>query len=182
MKHRLPLSVLLAAGLSLAAALLRAADPSAVPPAGKNRLTERIDALLRPHLKPAPLPVMLPNPFVAVRGTADLTDAHDPAAPGTAYLAPPADDSLPSTDAETLARCMARLKIGGTMQVSDVTQLTINQELYKEGDYVALEGKGGALLYVQIARLTPEELTFRYKDATQVVRLKYPSKPKDPQP
>jgi hypothetical protein len=179
MKHRLPFSVLLAAGLFPAAALLRAADPFAVEPAGKNRLTERIDALLRPHLKPAPLPVVLPNPFVVVRGTADLTDVHDPAA-GTAYIAPPADDSPPATDAEMLARCVARLKIGGTMQVSDVTQLTINQELYKEGDYVALEGKGGALLYVRITRLTPGELTFRYKEATQLVRLKYPPKPKDP--
>jgi hypothetical protein len=181
MKPCLSLSVLLAAGLFPAVALLRAADPSPVPPDGKTRLTGRIDALLHPHLKPVPLPVVLPNPFIVVRGTADLAEAHDPAAPGAANPAPPADDSPLLTDAETLARGVARLKIGGTMQVNDATQLIINQEPHKEGDYVILENKG-ALLYVQISRLTPAELTLRFREATQVIRLKNPAKPKDAEP
>jgi len=180
MKHRLPL-LLLAAGLLPAAAFLRAAEPPPAPSPGKSRLIARIDALLRPHLKPAPLPVVLPNPFTVIRGTADFTEGHDPAAT-TASFASPADDAAHLTDEEMLARCMARLKIGGTMQVNDVTQLLINQELYKEGDYVILEDKGGALVYVQIVRLSPGDLTLRYKEATQVIRLKNPAKPKDAGP
>lgn len=67
------------------------------------------------------------------------------------------------------------------MQVNDVPQIIINQEVYKEGDYVILENRR-ALIYVQIARLTLEELTLRYQEATQVIRLKHPAKPRDPEP
>lgn len=179
MKRQLPL-LLLAASLLAATFPLRAAAPTpAAPPAGKDRLAGRIDALLRPHLRPAPLPVVLPNPFLVIRGTVDFTEAHDPAA--SKQPAPPAADLPPLTDAEVLASCVARLKIGGTMQVNDLPQLLINQELYKEGDYVILEHKA-ALLYVQIVRLTPDEITLRLKEATQTIRLKNPARPKDAGP
>lgn len=68
----------LAASLFPATAPLRAADPSPAPPAGKGRLTEHIDALLRPHRQPVPLPVVLPNPFIVRRGTVDFTECTNP--------------------------------------------------------------------------------------------------------
>jgi hypothetical protein len=168
--------VLLAVGPLVA---LRAMGAVSTAPA-KPSLAGRIDALLRPHLKPTSLPVTLPNPFVVVRGSAELTDNHEAAEPEIPAPETPVDPGHP-TDAEVLARAVSRIKIGGTMHVNDQTQLMINGDLYREGDPLTLENKPNPI-YAQIVRLTPSELTLRYKDATQTVRLKNPPKPRDPGP
>ncbi|HKB56726.1 MAG TPA: hypothetical protein VKC51_03975 [Lacunisphaera sp.] len=187
---RLPRPFLsLAAGLWLAAAPLSAADAlpaGAAAPGKASRITDRIDALFRQRLRPVPLPVDLPNPFLVVSSA--TSRRPDDAGPGgneatvvATNRAKSADEVQPGTDAETLARYAAKLKIGGTIVVSGVTQLVVNQSPYKEGDYIFLDSKE-ALMYVQIIRLTSSELTLGFKEAKQVIRLKNPAKPKDAEP
>jgi hypothetical protein len=181
MKHLLRSFLSLAASLWLAVAPLSAADA----PGKASRITDRIDALFRQRLRPVPLPVDLPNPFLVVSGaTSRRPDEAGPggdATPGATNRAKSADEVQPGTDAETLARYAAKLKIGGTIVVSGVTQLVVNQSPYKEGDYIFLDSKE-ALMYVQIIRLTSSELTLGFKEAKQVIRLKNPAKPKDAEP
>jgi hypothetical protein len=173
MKKIILLSLLVTASSALPAP---AAEASAAPRPSVP-LVSRIDALLRPHLKPTPLPVSLPNPFIVVRGSAELSETPGPkAVPEPGVSAAPAVEDALLTDGEILARCMAQLKIGGTMQLNDVTQLMINRNTYKEGDYLTLEGRS-APIHVQIVRLSREELTLRYNEVTQTVRLKAPAKP-----
>jgi hypothetical protein len=170
MKSRLP-SFLLSVGLVASCVTLAVADEAARTPTKPVPLTARIDALLRPHLNPPPLPVTLPNPFLVVRGTAEFTESSGAASAQDARAPMSMDESGPATDADMLARGVAQLKIGGTMQINDVTQVMINRTTYKEGDFLTLETKPTPI-HVQLVRLTREELTLRYNEATQAVRLK----------
>jgi hypothetical protein len=153
--------------------------PAQTPPAPAKSvpLTARIDALLRPHLQPSALPVSLPNPFVVVRGSAELTEAAGPVT-GPEPRVPPAatEEASPATDGELLAQATAQLKIGGTIYANNVTQLMINRNTYKEGDFLTLDAKP-VPLHVQIVRLTRDELTLRYNDVTQTLPLKAATKP-----
>jgi hypothetical protein len=170
MKSRL-LPFLLSVGIVVWCVTLAVADEARRTPAKPVPLTARIDALLRPHLNPPPLPVSLPNPFLVVRGTAEFTESSAAAPTPEARAAGPLDESGPVTDTDMLARGVAQLKIGGTMQINDVTQVMINRTTYKEGDFLTLETKPTPI-HVQLVRLTREELTLRYNEATQAVRLK----------
>ena len=188
MNHLLRRSFLLAPGLLLAAVFFPAAGAGAVPvPAAakaathSQHLRERIDALFKRRLKPEPLPVTLPNPFLVVSGgingkrpdgtesdpaTGDDRDAHvgapDPK---------PAEETPPASDTEALAHYMATLKIGGALQLNGRPQLIINQSPRKEGDLIFLDNKD-SMIYLRVIRITPFELTLGFKEVEQTVRLK----------
>jgi hypothetical protein len=164
--------------LFLAAAGVRAADE---PPAKILPLAERIQSLLGPHLRPTPLPVTLPNPFALTRGSVEVvaTAAAVTAAP-TEPTAKPVDPDNPAVDIETLARCILRLRIGGTIEVGGITQLVVNQAPYREGDLISVNDRG-ATVQLLLVQLNSSEITFRLRDATQVVRLKTATAPARPE-
>lgn len=174
MKLSLRLLSLLSASLLLAAGLLDAATPTPMP--GKGRLTDRIDALLRPRLQPAALPLVLPNPFTVVRGSAEREDPATTSATSASTIATNVD-STPLTDTELLERAISRLRIGGIVEVGGITKIILNATPYREGEGLTFEDKGKTL-YLQVLRLTPTDLTLGYNDASQVVRLKTPARPR----
>jgi hypothetical protein len=176
---------LIATGLLLCASLLLAATKPGKSAGSKGvnfeRTKQRIDALFKRRLKPEPLPVNLPNPFQVVGGTINAkgADGPDDDAPPKVTADPrPVDpapkvveETGPLSDSDALAGYAARLKIGGTIQLNGRAQLIINQSPYKEGDFIFVDNKD-AVIYLQIVRITPTELTLRFKDIEQTLRLK----------
>jgi hypothetical protein len=186
MNHPFRQRLLLGLGLLLAAGAPPAgrAAPAAPTRAAlqSQHIKESIDALFKHRLKPDPLPVTLPNPFLVVSGVISNKrpdgSESDPASVGDseAHDGPPAakpgDAPPPGSDAEALARHVASLKIGGTIQINGQLQLIINQSPRKEGDLIFLDNKS-AVIYLRLIRLTPTELTLGFNEAVQTVRLKY---------
>ena len=175
----------LAPALFLALALLLVAGPAAAAPEKADAATTialkrvsdryaltktRISALLDQRLNPSPLPTTLPNPFYR---SPDLppTDASRGVLPGG-----PADSNVPpagpdESDADTLAKFVATLKVSGVTVLNGRSLLTLNQTLCKAGDTIPLEIKGHTV-YIQVLKITADELTLRLNEDEQVVRLK----------
>lgn len=168
----------LAVSLLLALPLSGADGPPAPAPARTSRLARRIDELFHARLRPVPLPIVLPNPFIVVSGPGGPAGEPGPVASPANPAHPPADLG-PLTDAEALQLFATRLKIGGTIEASGVIQLVINEVTCKEGDVVALEDKRGTV-YLRILRLTAGELTLGYNEAALVINLKPPAKLRAP--
>jgi hypothetical protein len=148
--------VLLSALLCLAAPNTKASNYAA-------RTKGRIDTLVNRRLKPEPLPDVLPNPF-------QLSGVVTPTNPTTVPTSP-VEPAPPSNDSEALAHYAATLKIGGIVQLNGRVQLVINQSPYREGDLVFVDNKN-AVIYLQIIRLTPSELTLGLNQAVQTIKLK----------
>ncbi|MDB6113973.1 MAG: hypothetical protein JWQ62_918 [Lacunisphaera sp.] len=171
------LLLFLAASLMVAGPSPGAANPPATP---ERPLAERIDALLRPHLKPTPLPITLPNPFIVVHGTADFTGDTPTARVAGPDLRRGTIGPAGLSDPEKLAQAVTKLRIGGTIKVNDVTHLIVNQVPYREGATFMAEGKDEEIL-LQIVRLRPDELVLGFKDATQAIRLKNAPRTAEPE-
>jgi len=190
MNFRPPRILLFAVSGWLAAAVMpemvAAVRPAARPPAAKSgdrtgRMKQRIDALLKSRLDPAPLPATLPNPFQLPPGSAvadpregpklDLPAGHKPEAAGPV---PPAASGpvIPGNDAEALVYYAAGLKITGTVRLNGLDHLIINQSPYKEGDLILLSTPTSTI-YLQVLRITPDELTLGLNQAVLTVKLKY---------
>ena len=177
MKARAHLLFVLAAGLLLAAPAIPPAAPPK-PPTQSERLRQRIDALLKHRLKPDALPVILPNPFEVVTGgaTSRRADGSDPDSPDAADAAAKAagaklaEDLPPGSSTEALARCAAKLKIGGMVTLKGQLQIIINDSPRKEGDVIVLD-RNNAMTYLQIVRIGPGQLTLRLNEATQTIRF-----------
>jgi hypothetical protein len=178
MNPRLFLFIVLAAGLAFGAPA--AAPTTAKPPTQSERLRQRIDALLKSRLKPEPLPVILPNPFSVVTGGknnlhADGSEQESPAE-GEAETAPTATgarlaEELPvGSSTEALARGVAKLRIGGVVQLKGQMQIIINDSPRKEGDIIVLD-RNNAMTYLQIVHIQPGMLTLRLNEATQTIRF-----------
>jgi hypothetical protein len=173
MKATHPVFFLLAANLMLAAP---AAAPASSPkaPTQSERLQMRIDALLKRRLKPEPLPVVLPNPFVVVSGGTNgvrLDGNDDDGADGVVVETPAKPtEPVPTTSAEALARGAAKLRIGGMVRLKDELQIIINDSPRKVGDTVVLD-RNNAMTYFQVVRIAPGEVTLRLNDATQTIRF-----------
>jgi hypothetical protein len=169
---RLRLLVLTVLLLGLTGAV-RAADPAKTENAttlALKKITERyaltrlrIDTLIGSRLNPPALAANLPNPFYAA-----------PALPPAETTAP-VEDIVPtapdSSDADTLARYAAALKISGGMVINGQPLLTINSALYKVGDVIPV-GTKSKQVYLQVLRITPTELTLGLNEVQQVVTLK----------
>lgn len=157
------------AGVLLSAAIAPAAPATTKAPGATTkassyaaRTKERIDALVNRRLKPEPLPDILPNPFQL--GVATPTNS-------AAVPQLPDEPALPNSDSEALTRYAAKLKIGGTIQLNGRIQLIINQSPYKEGDVIFVDNKD-AVIYLQIIRLAPGELTLGFNEAVLTIKLK----------
>lgn len=132
------------------------------------RTKAHIDALLDHRVKPEPLPAVPPNPFQLAGATTAATNGGEATVPDV----PPVGETPPLTgDVETLARYVATLKLGGLIELNGRVQLMLNQVPRKEGDLIVVHEKDD-VVYLQVIRLTPRELTLGYKDAVQVIPLK----------
>lgn len=172
-----PLSVLILAvalGLPAPAATAALGKPESATALAMKRAADRyaltkahIAALLGQRLKPAPLPAALPNPF-----------AHPTTDPTPAATLPggPADNPAPpagpdESDAGTLAKFVATLRVSGLTVLNDVPFLTLNQRLCKAGDTIPVEARNRTA-YIQVLKITPDELTLGLNEERQVVRVR----------
>jgi hypothetical protein len=129
----------------------------------------RIASLLEPRMHQEPLPANLPNPFYrAPELLPDATGTTPGASPDTSQL--PAEPD--ATDAGTLAKFAATLKVSGVTILNGVPRLTLNQTLCKAGDIIPLDRKGGTV-YIQVVKITDDELTLGLNDERQVVRIRH---------
>jgi hypothetical protein len=169
--------------LILAGALLLVASPGvAAAPAATSGPTiqERLDALLKHRIKPEPLPVDLPNPFLVLSGgiresgaeaaKSRLAHGKEAAAGAAASDATAPAASLPPSNAEILSDCTTRLKIGGIIVVNGQAQISINGILRKEGDLIAVEWNHSSVP-VRLVRFVSGQVVFRYRDAEMTVKF-----------
>lgn len=164
-------ATLVASTPSHAAAPEKAAKP--VSP-----ILKQIDALLKHRLRPEPLPIDPPNPFVVtgggirdgliegsrVRAGATL----EPVSNSTAS-ANPDREATPPTNADVLAACAGRLKIGGMIRIKDQVQVIINDAPRKEGDFLTMQWSNMPV-HLRIVRLQPDQIVLRYMDAELTLR------------
>lgn len=138
--------------------------------AARYALTDqRIAFLVEQRRNPAPLPEKLPNPFAAVPDIPATDTATGHAAIVEAAVVPTASEDEP--DEAILPKIAASLRIGGLVVLNGQPRLTINSAVCKVGDILPIAAKGRTL-YVQVAALTPEELTLVLNEARHTIRLK----------
>ena len=148
--------------LLLSAAALAAVGTAAGP---SEKTRQQIDSLLRHRLKPDPLPVDLPNPFLVIRGSVGFARTDGPGEEDGERK------KSAGNSAEVLARHAAELKIGGVVWLKDqVLQIFINELLLKEGDFITLD-RNNATIRIQVARIQPGRLILRLDDAEHTVRF-----------
>ncbi|MDI1335298.1 MAG: hypothetical protein PSU94_03860 [Lacunisphaera sp.] len=181
MKTAPAISLLLTAALLLAAATPAAAqdktDPATIlalkRAAERYALTKtRIATLLDKRMNPAPLAPSPPNPFYRAPDL-PVADSSRPGAPGLPGGLP--ESTVPAeadeSDAGTLAKFVSTLKVSGLSVLKGVSHLTLNGTLYKTGDIIPLEVKGHTA-YLQLVKITPDELTLGLNEERQVVRIR----------
>jgi hypothetical protein len=165
--------LLIAAGVL--AAHLPGAVPASVAPAPQPvPIARQIDALLKRRLRPEPLPLDLPNPF-ALPGPGRRDPTPAPALEPIGLLTPPAQanpdvEARVATNAEVLAECAARLKVGGIMRVQGRAQLVINDVPRKEGDAIIVPW-GSSKIQLTLVSILPEQVVVRYHDAELALRF-----------
>ena len=170
-------------GASLLLAALSAAfaaDPAPAPSVPQLSVRQQIDALLKARQKPEPLPIDLANPFAFAGKTlreglvAETTARTDVASVENSATGPAgmhlAHGTLSRNSADVLAACAVRLKIGGIIRLKDQIQVLVNDIARKEGDSISVVSNG-AVIQIQVFRLTPGQLVLRYDEAE--VTLKY---------
>ena len=169
---------------------LSAAVEGTPPAAGSTKaalrsqhIKERIDSLFKHRLKPEPLPVILPNPFLVIGGVMDTGrieegESSPRVEPGenvpdraTTPEAATPEEAPVSDEASVLARHILSLKIGGTVQLNGQLRIIINQAPRKEGDLIFMDKKD-SVTYLKVIRVTPFELTLGFNEAVQTIRLK----------
>jgi hypothetical protein len=172
------LRLFLAAALATLAgtASAGAAAAPAAPPA--PTLQQQIEALLKHRMRPEPLPVDPPNPFVLTTKGGRETVATDttpkPAAPEpagvTAGGVTQPTELLATSPEEILAAVAVRLKIGGMLRRNDQVNLMINDVFRKEGDFISTVWNGSPV-HIRIVRILPAQLILRLDNAE--VTLKF---------
>jgi hypothetical protein len=163
-------SLFLFVGALILPAVGVAAEAATTP---SMRIQRQLDGLLKQRLRPEPLPLDLPSPFV-FPGTATREGGFTSAAMqtplkvetasagGTAALAN--REAVADNNADVLAVCAGRLHFGGAIRIKDQLQVVINQLARKEGDFIAVPWNGSPV-YIRIVRLLPGQITLRLSDA-----------------
>jgi hypothetical protein len=156
------------AAVAVAAAVLVGIVAGAETPAQarSEKLRQQIDALLAQRRRAEPLPVDPPNPFV-MQSPVMVNPARPAATPGSSEKAPATPAPDPAT---TLARFASELRISGMIRLNEQVQIIINDNAWKEGDFLTIE-RGGRVVRLQIARIQPGQLTLRLADAELVIRF-----------
>ncbi|MDB6113966.1 MAG: hypothetical protein JWQ62_911 [Lacunisphaera sp.] len=175
MKSFRPRSLIFAAALLvLAPTVGRAAPakPDSATTAALKKITDRyaltktrIAALLEQRMDPPPLPASLPNPFYH---SPNIPIVETAPGPTPDVVAPAGPDS---SDADTLARFAATMKIGGLVERNGQPHLMVNATLCKAGDVIPA-GSRDNKVYIQILRITPEEVVLGLNQFEQTVKLR----------
>jgi hypothetical protein len=167
-------------GLTAVGALFAAPAKAPTPPATPSpAIVRQIDALLKHRLRPDPLPIDPPNPFVVsgggirdsiieggrVRSTMRVEAMTENAQPD----ANPNREAVPASNADVLAACASRLRIGGMIQMKDQTQVVINDAPRKEGDFLTVQWNN-APVHLRVVRVNRESFVIRYMDAELTLR------------
>lgn len=169
----LPLIFVLLAGL-LATVAGRAAPakPDSATAAALKKITDRyaltkarIATLLEQRTNPTPLPASLPNPFYH---SPDIPVVETAATPTPDVVVPTGPDS---SDADTLARFAATMKIGGLVNRNGLPHLMINSTLCKAGDVIPA-GSRDNKVYIQVVRITPDDVVLGLNQVEQTVKLR----------
>ena len=174
MKSFRPLPLILTALLLAAGPVAHAvpAKPDSATTAALKKITDRyaltkarIATLLEQRMNPAPLPASLPNPFYH---SLDIPIAETPATTTPDIVVPTGPDS---SDADTLARFAATMKVGGLVNRNGQPHLMINSTLCKPGDVIPTGGRDNKI-YIQVLRLTQDEVTLGLNQIEQTVKLR----------
>lgn len=166
----------------LVAAILGAAPATKPPPpAGPSpAIVRQIDALLKHRLQPEPLPLDPPNPFVVTGGgirdsvveggrvRPSLAVENLPA--GATANANPDREAVPANNADILAACAGKLRVGGMIRLKDQIQIVIDNAARKEGDFLTVQW-GGAPVHLRIVRILSDQFVLRYQDAELTLRF-----------
>ena len=170
--RRLP-ALLLTAALLSAGSGLAADKPDSATTAALKRISDRyaltktrIATLLDQRVHPAPLPNNLPNPFY--RPSALPVPDDVPATPADVVTVPAAPDV---SDADTLAKFVASVKIGGVIDLGGQPRLSINSTLCKVGDVIPAGTKDHPV-YIAVVRITPDEVTLGLNQSEQTFRVR----------
>lgn len=160
------LTLSVTAGVFAAAAPpAKKAEPAPIP------IAQQIDALLKRRLRPEPLPLDLPNPFALPGSNGRREGQPALVEPVTApRVANPNEEARVATNADILAECASKLRIGGVMRVQGRAQLVINDAPRREGDslIVSWNNTKVSLLVVQILA---DQVVLRYNDADISLRF-----------
>jgi hypothetical protein len=131
----------------------------------------RIDALLGRRKQPVPLPTgtTLPNPFyIPLAAEPGATAPNPEALPDEEVVVPAAADE---SDADTLLRYAGALRLAGYLVLNGQPHITVNGAISKVGDVITV-GPKDKQVYLHIVAITPQELTLRLNEATQVLQLR----------
>lgn len=159
-----PVRYLLAAFAPLA---LLGAAPAADSSA---KIRQRIDALLTRRLLPEPLPADLPNPFESTTAAARSRVIARTEPAEKAVATDPDREAVPARHGDLLADYAARLRISGIMRLKDQILVVINDTPRKEGDLIPVPSTSPRV-HLQISRLLPDRVVFRYLDAEIALSL-----------
>lgn len=160
------------------AALCAAPAPKPPLPAGPSpTIVRQIDALLKHRLQPEPLPVEPPNPFVVTGGgIRDSVVEGGRVRPSLAVenlsasaSANPDREAVPANNADILAACAGKLRVGGMIRLKDQIQIVIDNAARKEGDFLTVQW-AGAPVHLRIVRLLSDQFVLRYQDAELTLR------------
>ena len=140
-----------------------------------DRTKTRIDVLLNHRLKPDALPAKPANPFL-FSGTGALVAVASggptgPAKPPAATTQDPAPN-VTMDDAQILAFCVSRIRIGGQVLRGERTHLLINSATYKDGDLIPVRANAETVYYIKIVRISPGEVVFGYNEVFVTLPLK----------
>lgn len=156
-------------GLGLFTATARAAE-TVEKPAPPLTIAQQIDALLKRRLKPEPLPLDLPNPFLMSARESKNSITTSSAGATAANDGDTRDNSRPMSNADILADCISRLRFGGVVRLKDQIQLYINDVPRREGDVLKMPWNG-AQITVRVQRIFATEVVLRYLDVDATVRF-----------
>ncbi|MES2693527.1 MAG: hypothetical protein V4773_08645 [Verrucomicrobiota bacterium] len=154
----------------VAAALCR---PAIAADTASPAITRQIDALLKHRLRPEPLPLDLPNPFV-LTGVTTTQRARPTVVENGARIedaaASPNREATQVNHSEILADCAARLRIGGTIRLKDHVQIVINDTPRKEGDFLYVPYQA-TRIPMEIVRIMNDRIVLRYMGAEISVKF-----------
>lgn len=128
-----------------------------------EKIRQQIEHLLANRRGAKPLPLDPPNPFeIQAPVLLNTPRAADPA---------PLNNAIPPPDpATTLARFASELRISGMIRLNDQVQIIVNDNAWKEGDFLTIE-RAGRVVRLQVAKIMPGQLTLRLDEAELVIRF-----------
>jgi hypothetical protein len=154
-------------GLLAIVAAAATPPPSPIPPPS---IAEQLERLLNRRLKPEPLPLDLPNPFVMLAKEPRDSMITQPVAIADAPPADAIEAIRPVANVDVLADAISRMHFGGVIRMKDQVQILINDTPRKEG-YTFKMPWNNAQIIIRVQRISPADVVLRYLDVEATVRF-----------